>query len=488
MIIRFLTILTTALFVTRFSLSKLGFESYGLFHVVTGVVVILGFVNGALISSSQRNYAYYLEDNRNSISSIFLATFAVNLFFCSIFLAAGFILAEFLSSLLEIPKGLEAESNQTFKVSLIAFAFLLISNSCTALYIATSKYGLFAWLTFLDCILKIAAIVCLKTEEQIMLAYAENLLFAQIIMTIIHIAITFHIYEIRLRINGISVYAKPILIFSLHNMWGNLAQVLSMHGTNVVLNIGFGSVVNAARTVGTQVQTTVGSISGAFQMVAGPPLTRYFANEDYKSFRRTTIQYTKINFTINLFFSMCIFFNLNYLLDVWLVDYPPFTMQIAQILIFSGLINSLSSIVMLSIQATGNIALYQQIVGLVILMQIPAFFLLLNLGYGPAELHLVTIIIATIALASRLYFLNVHVGISPKHFISSVVSRSFLVSLFVYLMMSYIDLSNGNFSGLVANCVIILMIIIILSFFLLCSNTDRTTIITGLKKIMGRFT
>lgn len=48
-----------SLYSTRIILSALGMEDYGLYAVVAGVVVMLGFLTNALIQTTQRFIAYH---------------------------------------------------------------------------------------------------------------------------------------------------------------------------------------------------------------------------------------------------------------------------------------------------------------------------------------------------------------------------------------------------------------------------------------------
>ena len=58
--IRMIFVLGVALYTSRTVLEVLGVEDYGMMNVVGGIVSMLGFFNGAMISSTQRFFSYPL--------------------------------------------------------------------------------------------------------------------------------------------------------------------------------------------------------------------------------------------------------------------------------------------------------------------------------------------------------------------------------------------------------------------------------------------
>ncbi|MDY6102270.1 MAG: hypothetical protein SPI16_04380 [Porphyromonas sp.] len=69
--VRMIFVLLVALYTSRVLLDVLGVEDYGVYNVVGGVVTMLGFFNGAMVSSTQRFFSFAIgqEDieqlNRN---------------------------------------------------------------------------------------------------------------------------------------------------------------------------------------------------------------------------------------------------------------------------------------------------------------------------------------------------------------------------------------------------------------------------------------
>ena len=61
--VRMLLIMGVSLYTSRIVLEALGVEDYGIYTVVTGVVVLLSFLNGAMAAATQRFLTFELGRN-----------------------------------------------------------------------------------------------------------------------------------------------------------------------------------------------------------------------------------------------------------------------------------------------------------------------------------------------------------------------------------------------------------------------------------------
>lgn len=68
-------------------------------------------------------------------------------------------------------------------------------------------------------------------------------------------------------------------------------------GLNILLNLFFGTVVNAARGVAVQVQGVIMQFCYNFQMALNPQLTKSYADGDLANMRRLLVISSKFSFT-----------------------------------------------------------------------------------------------------------------------------------------------------------------------------------------------
>ncbi|MDF5533749.1 MATE family efflux transporter, partial [Vibrio parahaemolyticus] len=182
------------------------------------------------------------------------------------------------------------------------------------------------------------------------------------------------------------------------NFYGNIAAVVSNYGVNILLNITFGTVVNAARAIAMQVNSAVFGFVSSLQTSFAPQIIKSYSGRDTKYVRSLIFSGAKISFFLLLFISMPILVQTDYILKLWLGNVPENTEKFVKLVVIDSLIISLSGVIMTTFQATGKIKLYQIVVGTVILLNLPVSYLALKLGGAPSIVYYVAISISLIAL------------------------------------------------------------------------------------------
>ncbi|MBD5427251.1 MAG: lipopolysaccharide biosynthesis protein, partial [Treponema sp.] len=77
---RQILIMLVSLYTVRAVLATLGAEDYGIYNVVAGVVVMFGFLSGAMATASQRHFAFWLgRGDAESLRKTFSVTVCVYL-------------------------------------------------------------------------------------------------------------------------------------------------------------------------------------------------------------------------------------------------------------------------------------------------------------------------------------------------------------------------------------------------------------------------
>lgn len=96
-----------------------------------------------------------------------------------------------------------------------------------------------------------------------------------------------------------------------------------------------------------------------------------------------------------------LFFQVPYLLKLWLKNVPDYTVIFVQLVIIDVLIDSISYPIMSVVQATGKIKLYQSVVGGCLILNLPASYIFLKVGFPPETVFVVAIVFSFIALILR---------------------------------------------------------------------------------------
>lgn len=92
-----------------------------------------------------------------------------------------------------------------------------------------------------------------------------------------------------------------MLSFASWGLVGNLSAIMSNQGFNILINMFFGSGVNAARGIALQAQNAVTRFGSNFQMALNPQIIKSYAVGDLEYMR--SLMYKSINYT----FIYCLF-------------------------------------------------------------------------------------------------------------------------------------------------------------------------------------
>src|SRR5690606_8684805 len=115
-------------------------------------------------------------------------------------------------------------------------------------------------------------------------------------------------------------YYKELVAYSSWNLFGNIAAVARSQGNNVVLNLFFGVVANAAYGITVIVQGAISSFITNFQVAVNPQITKDFAKGELKSMEKLINQASKFSFLMALLLVSPVLLNLDFILKSWLLN------------------------------------------------------------------------------------------------------------------------------------------------------------------------
>lgn len=102
------------------------------------------------------------------------------------------------------------------------------------------------------------------------------------------------------------------------NLWGNLASTLMGTGLNLLLNMFFGPVVNAARAIAVQVESAIIQFSTNFLMAVNPQITKLYAQRNITAMHNLIFRSSKLTFFLLLTLSLPVMIETNTILELWL--------------------------------------------------------------------------------------------------------------------------------------------------------------------------
>ena len=432
--IRMFLMMGISLYTSRIILATLGVTDYGIYNVVGGVVTMLGFLTGAMSSATQRFLLVTLGINdveglRTTFHSALLIHFIIA--FIVLFLAETIGLW-FLNVQMNIPVTRMEAANWAYQATVISFAFSLFIVPYNASVIAHERMGAFAYIGIFDAVAKLAiAYLLLVIGYDHLIVYSILLLLVGIISNLLYIIYArTHFTECTMNFSLDKEYFKSIMNFAGWNLIGNLAYVVKSQGINILINIFCGPAINAARGIGFQVNQAVTSFVTNFQMALNPQITKSHAQGDMDYLNELIFRGTLYSFYLMLFLSMPILVNTHFILSIWLVEVPQYSVEFVQLAIILSLCDTLYRPLLTAHLATGKIKNLQIIVGVVNLLNLPVSYFLLKMGFNVLCTMWVAIAISLITLLLRI-FCYCSIEVFPVlNFVKQVLLRVLLVSLF----------------------------------------------------------
>ena len=213
--------------------------------------------------------------------------------------------------------------------------------------------------------------------------------------------------------------------FSSWNLFGAISGVFNNQGINILLNIFFGPVVNAARAIAYQVGVYVNQFVRSFTIAVDPQITKYYASEEKGKMMSLVFRSSKISFFLLFILSMPVLLETHFILTLWLKQIPEYVVIFTELIIIGALIDSLSYPLMTAAQATGDIKKYQSLVGGMLLLNLPVSYVFLKLKFPPQTTLYIAIVISFICLFLRLWMLREMIGLSMKDYTSKVLKVLF---------------------------------------------------------------
>ena len=480
--VRMLFMMLVSLYTSRVILEKLGITDYGIYNVVGGIVSMLGFLTSSMSNAVQRFLSFEIgRGNTERINRIFNVALITHFFIAVIVLIVMEIGGVwYLNKFMNIPIDRLDAANWVLQCSILTTIFTIVQVPYNAIIIAKEQMGIYAYLSILEVILKLAIVYLL------VIGHFDRLkLYSVLVMVVtIGILIVYIIYcikkydEVKYRFVKDVKTLKEMTNFAGWNMLGELAWVFTGQGVNIILNLFFGPAVNAARGLADQVNGAVSRFVSNFQTAVNPQIIKTYATNDLDDMK--ILLYRGIRFSYYLLFllSMPLILNMDFILHVWLKNVPTYATGFCQLVLVCSLVSSISNLLAQVARAYGKISKYQICVSAFLLLNFPLSYLFLKLGASPLSTMLINIGIQAFLLLVRLYFTKKMINLSvidfAKNVLLPIIEVSILSMILPLIVFHY--MSKGLFELIVTSIVSVICSICCIMFIGIDQNERKNII------------
>ena len=426
------------LYTSRVVLQVLGVEDYGIFYVVWGLVYILNFLNASMTATTQRFLTFELgTGNKKRLHEVFITSVHIHLII-SLFLI---LISEtggiwFMVEKMVIPEERMTAAMWCFQLSLVTAVAEVMSCPYQSVIIAREKMSAFAYISILDAFLKLAIVgMLLLTGFDRLIVYA--ILYATeklLIRVVYNLYCTRHFEESRYQWFYDKTLFRKMSSFAGWSMLENLAYVLYTQGLNMLLNVFFGPIANAAQAAANQAQGAISQFSRNFQMAINPQITKTYAAEQLKEMHLLIFRGSRLTFCLLLILCLPLAVEAPMVLDLWLKKAPEGTTDFLRLLLVVLIAQQMASPLIAAVAATGNIKKYQIVSGGLMILVVPAAYIVLKMGGAPWTVFAVYLLISILAYIATIRIVLPQIHMSMKAYALHVLKPCLFVLLLSLIM------------------------------------------------------
>lgn len=404
--VRTIFTLFISLYTSRAILNILGVENYGIYNAIGGFVSMFSMISATLVASTQRYLTYELgrkgsNQSRDVFSVAMMIHLILGLVLLLLFETVGLW---FLNAKMNIEPDRMIAANWVYQCSIFAFLLNIIRSPYEASIIAHEKMSTFAYVNILEALLRLVIVFLL------LLTIKDKLIIYSVYLTIISIIIfLLYFFYCKVRFDEANFYIvknkelyKGIVGFASYNFLGSVSVVISHQCVNVISNLFFGVVVNAARGITTQVQSAISKFVNDFSVAINPQITKSYAQNNFSNMMSLVYRGAKFSYFLFLFFAIPIVIQAPIVLKLWLKVVPDYTIIFVRLSLIDALITTLSNSISTAAMATGDIKKMSIWIGIIRISVLPFTYLAYKLGGNPASAYVVLIVFDIILFFVRL--------------------------------------------------------------------------------------
>jgi len=443
--IRMILLILVTFYTSRITLEVLGVEDFGIFNIVGGIVAILGFLQSVMASAVSR--FFMLELGRNNLVKL-NQYFKISIIIYTGIAILVFLLAEtvglwFLNNKLIIPADRISAAHWVYQFSILSFIINIITVPYNSIIIARERMNVYAYIGLTEVTMKLTiAFILFVVGFDKLKIYA----ILQLIIVILIFIINIFYCRLNYKESKFSWFWSKTMFnemigYSIWSLFGSISGIARNQGINILLSMFFNPVVNAARTIAYQVNEGINQLSYNFFNAVRPQITKKYAADENINMINLVFRSSRFSFYLLFIFVLPIMLETTFILKVWLIEPPQFSVLFIRLVVLASLIDSMGYPLSTAINATGKVKFYQIITGGLLILTLPIAYIFLKIGYPPESTMIITIIISVAAQISRIVFMKILLNISVRQYFKEVV----FIILSVVLMSSIIPYTIHSF-------------------------------------------
>jgi O-antigen/teichoic acid export membrane protein len=485
-----------SLYTTRLILNALGASDFGIFNIVGGAIAMLGFLNTAMASATQRFMSYSEgagdKEKQKSIFNISIVLhFGIALLLGVVLLIAGYF---FFNGILNIPVERMHAARMVYYFMIVSTMLTVMTVPYDAVLNAHENMLYYAIVGIIESVLKLAvALIVVYTLSDKLIIYGLLMACISLLVMIIMRVYCRRKYE-ECVFAPKKYYDKGLMKemgrFAGWNFLTAFSSVVGQYGLGVVLNYFFGAILNAAQGIANQLCGQLQVFSNTMLKALNPVITKSEGAGKRSSMLRSSMTGCKFSFLGVVFFAIPCLIDAEYIMKVWLKTVPEWGIVFFRFQVSRALIEQLTMTLETAVYAQGDIANMNKIKTVTTIIPLLLTSLVFYLGASPYWMYIIWIFFwSIIGGGIKLYYAVTKCNLSVKKFMYQVIIPCLTLFCLVFFMsiIPNILLSEGMLRFICIGTISSLSCIL-LAWHISLDNSEKKIVLSILSSIKRKIT
>lgn len=473
-----------SLYTTRLILNSLGASDFGIFNIVGGAIAMLGFLNAAMASATQRFMSYAEgEGIKSKQKSIFNVSFVLHILISLLvgiaLLIAGYF---FFNGILNIPPDRIFAAQVVYGSLIVSTMFTVMTVPYDAVMNAHENMLYYAIVGIIESLLKLAvAFACVYTTSDKLIVYGVLMACIPLItLTIMRVYCHKHYEECviapkRYFNKGLM---KEMTSFAGWNFFQSFAAIVTNYGTAIVINMFFGTIVNAAQGVANQICGQLMALTTTMTKAINPVIVKTAGEKNNEKVISYALSSSKATYFVTSLLALPAIIVMPELLQIWLKEVPQYAVFFAQCQLIIALCEQSTQGLNSAIIASGKIKGYSITKSITKFLYLPVSYILFKCNISIIIAYVILVFIQGIVngLITPLTYLRKIYHFQLAEYLKTSFSKTLITSsivLFVGKMMHYYLPSQWAFIYIFATCI---FCHILLFYLILLDKNEKETL------------
>lgn len=475
-------VLLVSIYTTRVVLSALRVNDFGIYNVVCGFVSMFSFLNTSMSNGIQRFYNYEAGKNEtNGVTNVYQTALLIQIILSVIlFVALESVGLWYVNSKMVLDSNRLFAANCIFQFSIFSLIFLVLQVPYSAAILAYERMDYYAVVSVIDVFLKLGIVLVLPfiPSDKLVIYGLLQLLLAIVNFMLYYFYAKYNFKELKIQRVFHKDLFKSIFTFSGWNITSMFAWMTQGQGVNMVMNLFFGPIVNAARGISAQIQSAIQGFCENIVVAFRPQLVQSYAKGDIRRTTQMMYSMSKILFIMFFLLSTPIIFEIDYVLCLWLgEDIPDYTASFTVLILLSMYPRNFSMSFAQVVHATGKLGLYQVSSSIIILLALPFSYIALKSGSDANSVYWINLIICAVMFIVCMFVLKQHFHFSIKKYFTKVLLPCTLMALISIIMpFVIIHIMTPSLTRFIVNLLASSMWASIVAYFIVLDSSEKNLI------------